>query len=128
MKIEEVIAGRIEAAATVHDLALTLERLLGGGYAVWTDGTLYHARQRVDSVNGLRIEIYPREHAPPHFHVVSGDLRASFAIDDCRLLEGDIASRDRALVRWWHQHSRRKLIEVWNATRPTDCPVGQIVD
>ena len=127
MTFDDFIAEGIRAGSTVEELAESLEHLLGGGFGVWTDGQLYEIRQLVDRVKGLRIEIFPNEHPPPHFHVRYGSVNASFAIADGRLLHGEIGGRDEQLVRWWHKHSRAQLIKVWNATRPSDCPVGPIV-
>jgi len=126
MSLEESIINAIRRATTLDELALTLEHLIDGGFAVWSDGSLYETRQLVGRARGLRIEIYPREHPPPHFHVRGPGVRGSFTIEDCRLLEGSISGRDRALVQWWYGHGRMRLIEFWNATRPSDCPVGPI--
>jgi hypothetical protein len=79
----------------------------------------------VARLDGLRIEIYPDEHAPPHFHVKSPGLDASFTIDDCRLLKGNPDSHVIRKVQFWHRHAKRELISVWNLTRPTDCVVGK---
>jgi hypothetical protein len=73
---------------------------------------------------GLMIEIHPNEHPPPHFHVRSATLDASFRIDDCVKLAGNIGNRDYAKVRYWHQYSKPILIEKWDLLRPTNCVVG----
>lgn len=78
---------------------------------------------------GLKVEIYANEHPPPHFHVKTSEGSASFSIDDCLPLEGDriILRRHREISRW-HQSNRDALIETWNTTRPSDCPVGEFRD
>ena len=125
--LEESFIQAIDRAMTLDELAVTLEALLAGGFAVWPeDGSLLETRQLVAWVRGLRIEIRPREHAPPHFHVCAAELDASFAIEDGRLLSGSISGRHHAVVQWWYGHGRKKLVAVWNATRPADCPVGPI--
>ncbi len=126
MNLEESVVQAIGRATTINELALTLEHLIAGGFGVWSDGSLYETRQLVARAHGLRIEIYPREHPPPHFHVRAAGLHVSFAIEDCRLLEGSISGRDRTLIEWWYRYSRPRLVAVWNATRPADCPVGPI--
>ena len=113
-------ADSLEAAADV------LYELLAGGYSVWTDGSLYSIKQLVDRVKRLRIHVYPDEHAPPHFHVKSPDVDACFSIRDCSFIRGNIDRRERRLVRWWYDRSRPLLVATWNATRPSDCPVGPI--
>jgi hypothetical protein len=121
------IGNRIRAASDTETLARTLELLLVGGYAVWTDDTLLSIRQKVGMLKGLSLEIYAREHPPPHFHVRGADIDASFSILDCSLLAGDIRSKDYELVRWWHARAKSRLVAIWNDTRPWDCPVGPIV-
>lgn len=125
MTVEEALESRIRVASSLEELAGPLEHLLSAGYALF-GGRLLHIRQRVAQINGLRIEVYHREHAPPHFHVTAADIDVTFTVEDCRLLSGTIDRRNRGLVEWWHGRARVKLIEIWNATRPTDCPVGPI--
>jgi len=75
----------------------------------------------------LKIEIYSKEHPPPHFHVISGNKKASFEIDNCSLMvNSGFDGRKIRNIEEWFKRSRNKLIEVWNNTRPTDCVVGKI--
>ena len=104
-----------------------LESLLNGDCEVVTqDGrdVVVERRQRVAQVGGLRIEVYPNEHAPPHFHAVSPHVDASFAIEDCTLLHGSVSGKDFRKIQHWHRAFKPLLIERWNETRPTDCKVG----
>jgi len=123
-----VLETRAANARSLQEAAEVLSDLLTGGFAVWTDGSLYNIKQLVARVKGLRIHVYPNEHGPAHFHVISADVDAAFAIDDCTFLRGNIDSREQRLVRWWYDRSRALLIAAWNETRPTDCPVGRIND
>ena len=119
-KIEE----RISQASTLEELTQILYILLNGNFAVWDDGSLYSIRQLVAQFSGLKIEIYSKEHPPPHFHVKGGDVDAVFSISDCELIEGRLDGRRRNLIKWWHAKSKDKLVEIWNETRPYGCPVG----
>ncbi len=116
----------INSASDLDALAATLEHLLNAGVTPF-GGRLMFIRQRVDTVKGLRIVIFPDEHPPPHFHVQGNGINASFSIVDCTLLKGTADRQVLALVQWWYQRGRPKLVTTWNATRPTDCPVGPIV-
>ena len=120
----------IEDAQSIEDLEVSLEFLLSPGCRVWTgpDGKKFFIETRalVDRVKGLRIVVYPKEHSPPHFHVEGAGISASFAIEDGALLCGSIKKGDAECIELWYQTSNPKLIEVWNATRSTDCPVGRI--
>lgn len=124
----EELEERAKSAETLADSAGVLSDLLSGGYSVWVDGSLYNIKQLVARVRGLQIHIYAREHPPPHFHVKGGHVDAVFSLDNCTLIRGHLDGRERALVLWWYQRSRPRLVAVWNETRPTDCSVGPIID
>ena len=130
--IESLLKRRPEQACTVADLAAHLELLLNSGCYVWTEPNgeqiLIEARALVGRINGLTIHIYSDEHAPPHFHVKSAEIDATFRISDCSPLRGSVDRKTSELIDYWYLNmgGRSKLIEDWNKTRPTDCPVGEI--
>ena len=126
MSREQQLIDECKNASTLPEVTATLERLLSEGYSIWTDGTLYNVKHLVDKTNGLKIQIFGKEHAPPHFHVEKGDIKASFTIENCQYMVGNIGSRETKLVEFWYQQSRETLIKIWNETRPADCPVGPI--
>lgn len=117
---------QIKKARSLDELIAILETLFNHGFAADEEGRLYQIFQLVAQVNGLRFEIFSREHAPPHFHVRGADVDAEFSIINGELLKGNIDNRKRSLVKWWHERSRDKLIQSWNETRPSNCPVGPI--
>ena len=108
-----------------------LEAIFHGPCSIWEedDGelVLIEIRQLVDRINGLKIEIYSNEHPPPHFHVKSPNVNASFSIESCEKLEGCINSQDLKKVKYWYQQARPLLIDVWNRTRSTNCTVGKYI-
>jgi uncharacterized protein DUF4160 len=116
----------VTQAKSLQDAAEVLSELLTGGYSVWVDGRLYNIKQLVARVRGIDIHVYSDEHPPPHFHVRSPDIDAVFTIDDCTFIRGNIDGREQRLVKWWYDRARPQLIASWNATRPSDCPVGPI--
>ena len=105
-----------------------LEAIFHGPCSIWEedDGelVLIEIRQLVARVNGLKIVINSNEHPPPHFHVTSPNVNASFSIEGCEKLEGSIRSQDLRKIKYWHQHAKPLLIDVWNSSRPTNCTVG----
>lgn len=110
-----------------EDLIIYLESLLNEVDDVFfVDEKRYFGAisERVDTVRGMRIYIYPNEHSPPHFHVRSANVNASFSINDCTRLEGEISNKDYRKIRYWFDSSKPKLIDTWDKTRPTDCIVG----
>ena len=122
----EEIERRASSTKSLQVSAEVLEILLSGGFSVWTDGSLYSIKQLVARVNGLRIEVFSREHSPPHFHISGGGIDATFSISDCEHLSGEIGGREKALVKWWYARSKPSLVRAWNESRPSDCPVGVI--
>jgi hypothetical protein len=126
MSFEDEVRERIRAAKTLDELALVLERLLSLGVVVDEGGRLKFIRALVDRVEGLRIVIWPRDHAPPHFHVEAPGVSAAFTISDCSPLSGRLSKQQEALVRYWYLDARPKLVEHWNRLRPSDCPAGPI--
>ena len=102
---------RVESSelGTFEEWAEYLESLLSGPCLIWEkDGELIlcEIKARVDTINGLRIEIYPKEHAPPHFHIRSTSVNASFSIDDCSLLQGEVSRDDYNKIRYWHKRAK----------------------
>jgi uncharacterized coiled-coil protein SlyX len=80
----------------------------------------------VERFKDVKIEIYANEHPPPHFHVKTNKGNASFTIADCALVDGDyFFSKRMKEIRVWHEKHRGELIECWNSSRPSDCPVGE---
>lgn len=124
----QLLEQEVTSATTLERATEVLAALLSSGMSVWVDGTLYYTKQLVERVNGLKIEVYAREHPPPHFHVTGGGLNATFSLVDCSHIEGHISRRDEALVRWWYQRCRKVLVRAWNSTRPSDCPVGPVLE
>jgi len=113
---------------TLNDWTEYLDSLLHGPCAVWEENgelSLIETRQLVEMVRGMRISIFSREHPPPHFHVKSATVDASFRIEDCVELDGHVDRKTYDKIRYWHGLAKPKLIAIWNETRPSDCVVGE---
>lgn len=119
----------IKNAKTLDESLGILDKLLSYGFAVWEDGFLYEIKKAVDEVEGLKIEVYTKEHSPPHFHLKKGMLNATFSIEGCKYLNGVISPRAAKLIEFWYMNGGREVvIAAWNSTRPADCPVGKFVE
>ncbi|MCO6439185.1 MAG: DUF4160 domain-containing protein [Phycisphaerae bacterium] len=66
---------------------------------------------------GIVIAMYYNDHDPPHFHARYGSRKATFAIDDLRLLDGDIGPRAHGLVVEWGRLHKEELAEAWELSR-----------
>lgn len=112
----------------IDEYAGWLESLFHNGCYIWKDSNgeekIIETRKAIEKLEGLKIEIYPNEHPPPHFHVKSPNVNASFDIENCKRLNGNIDKKDCKLIKHWHKKAKDELIKAWNETRPTDCVVG----
>lgn len=124
-----------ESLCTLDGLAAHLHSFLASGTYVNDDWDpagpiLIEAKELVARIDGLKIEIYSNEHPPPHFHVVTNGAKASFTLDQCKMLNGNLPSKQQRKVEYWFSNMNAKaaLVEVWNRTRPDGCVVGRYVD
>lgn len=123
MTFEELLKNKIDECISLEDLVLLLENILVN-HSIDENGHFNSYRALVGYAKNLRIEIYSNEHPPPHFHIKANGVNAVYAINDCSLLKGEISSREDKIVKWWYSNSKKKLVNFWNKTRPTDCQVG----
>ena len=66
---------------------------------------------------GIVIAMYYSDHEPPHSHVKYGSQKARFAIDDLRMLSGDLGPRARGLVVEWATLHQQELRREWESAR-----------
>lgn len=79
----------------------------------------------VDSIGKLKIEIFANEHPPPHFRVSCGEGSCRFRISDGTPLDANGLSKYFRRIKTWHKENKKVLVDIWNARRPSDCPVGE---
>jgi hypothetical protein len=112
----------------LQEFAEWLEAILHNPCSIWNkdgDEIIIEIKQLVGRVDGLKIEIYPNDHPPPHFHIRSPGVDASFSIDNCDKLEGNINGHELRKIKYWFKYAKPPLIENWNSTRPTDITVNK---
>ena len=79
----------------------------------------------VPQVREAKLEIFSKEHPPPHFRVSYGGESANYNLYTGERLPGNrpIGIKDRKVKAWWKKH-RVAMAELWNKVRPSDCAVG----
>jgi hypothetical protein len=112
-----------EWIVNADDLARSLAQSFQQGPIIDDRGNRMLLEELVATLNGLRIHIFSDEHPPPHFRVTYAGESADFYISTGDKLVGGLKKWERT-IRDWHATHKDELIEVWNRTRPTDCPVG----
>jgi len=75
-------------------------------------------KERIGTVNDMKVIIYSNDHNPPHFHVISKDysINAKFLIENCELISGDIKSKDLKKIKAFYSSPKTKLVmeKIWN--------------
>jgi hypothetical protein len=109
----------IESLLSDMNLADLIENRTSSGHSGF-------AEFLVKKFDGIKVEVFADEHPPPHFRVKTSAGVGNFSIDTCEPLHGaDAVMRRHREIRRWHKENRQMLIDRWNETRPSDCPVGQ---
>jgi hypothetical protein len=72
---------------------------------------------RISQFYGVAIYMYYRDHAPPHFHAIYGDLEAEIEIASAAIMEGKLPRRARGLVEEWARAHREQLQRNWDLAR-----------
>lgn len=62
---------------------------------------------------GIIIQMYWDEHAPPHFHAIYGEFKASVDIRALTIMEGDLPRRAIQLVLDWAELHQQELLRDW---------------
>jgi hypothetical protein len=63
---------------------------------------------------GIVIQMFWREHGPPHFHALYAEHEAVIDLRDFRVMRGSLPRRAMALVLEWAADHRAELMEDWN--------------
>jgi hypothetical protein len=108
-------------SALVEELAAEFER-----GPLLSDGDRLLEEQTVAWLCGLKIEVFSREHPPPHFRVSYQRETNNFDLCTGEPLEGKALRKWHRNIKKWHHEHRDDLIRTWNKARPTDCPVGKV--
>jgi len=90
------------------------------------NSTVKFEKRLVERTNNLKIEVFSNEHPPPHFRVKYQGSTANFTISDCSCINGDeaIIKFKKNIFKWWKKN-KSKIIDAWDSSRPSDCPVGE---
>jgi Domain of unknown function (DUF4160) len=67
----------------------------------------------VSSFYGILIQMFWRDHAPPHFHALYAEHEAQIEIRTLETIEGSLPKRALALVLEWAAEHRQELMENW---------------
>ena len=78
---------------------------------------------KVATVQGVRIEFYPNDRPPPHFHAVTAEHRAVIDILTASVDRGELPRGKRRVILAWAQTHRSVLLDSWYAMRARRKPL-----
>ena len=76
----------------------------------------------ISTFYGIVIQMFWRDHPPPHFHAAYGEDEAVININDLRVVRGSLPRRAMALVLEWAAEHRDELMEDWNLCSQLQTP------
>lgn len=71
---------------------------------------------------GIVIQMFWREHAPPHFHALYGEHEALIDIRTLEVVAGKLPRRAMSLTLEWAVEHRAELMEDWELCQAKQAP------
>jgi hypothetical protein len=71
---------------------------------------------------GIVIQMFWRDHAPPHFHALYAEHEALVDVREVRILRGSLPPRALAMVLEWAAQHQRELMEDWSLCSQLKAP------
>lgn len=65
-------------------------------------------------IEGVKIQFYPDEHPPPHFHARIAEFVAQVRIEPVEVLQGSLPPNKVHDVLDWAERHRDELLRAWN--------------
>jgi hypothetical protein len=65
-------------------------------------------------IDGVKIQFYPDEHPPPHFHAVFAEFVAQIRIELAAVLKGSLPPQKLPAILAWTLKNRGALMDTWN--------------
>jgi hypothetical protein len=78
----------------------------------------------ISSFFGIVIQMYYRDHNPPHFHAIYGDFEVLVGISPIRIIEGSVPNRVRSLVFEWAAMHQEELLADWELCSKNQKPAN----
>ena len=66
---------------------------------------------------GIIIQMYFKDHNPPHFHAIYNEFKAVISIDDYSILEGDLPPKALGLIMEWAKSHQKDLQRDWELAK-----------
>jgi hypothetical protein len=72
----------------------------------------------VITIDSIKIDVYSREHPPPHFHAKFAEFEELIEIETLETYAGNIPRMQRKKVTDWAGDNKKFLLDVFNQLNP----------
>jgi hypothetical protein len=72
----------------------------------------------IKTIDNIRIDIYSRDHPPPHFHVKFAEYEELIVIETLETYAGRMPKVQRIKVTEWAADNKTFLLEIFNKLNP----------
>jgi hypothetical protein len=69
-------------------------------------------------IDSIKIDIYSREHLPPHFHILYAEYEELIEIETLITYIGYVPKKQRKKVTDWAMNNKKYLLEVFKQLNP----------
>lgn len=69
-------------------------------------------------IDSIKIDIYSREHLPPHFHILFAEYEELIEIETLKTYVGYVPKTQRKKVTDWAMKNKNYLLEVFKQLNP----------
>ena len=76
----------------------------------------------ISNFYGILIQMYWKDHQPPHFHAIYGSFEALIDNNNLSVLNGKLPRRAIELVLDWAELHQQELLDNWNLCRNNQTP------
>lgn len=68
----------------------------------------------IHRIGNILIQVYARDHNPPHFHIVTPGGQAMIGIDALEVIRGSVSRRELDIALEWASANKDALADAWN--------------
>ncbi len=72
----------------------------------------------IEKINGTKIDVYPHEQPPPHFHALYAEFEELIEIETLETYVGKLPSNKRKKVMAWAKENKQLLADSFKRLNP----------
>jgi hypothetical protein len=72
----------------------------------------------IEIIDGIKINLYPNEHLPPHFHAIYGEYEALILISNIEIEKGELPNNQYKKIKKWALKNQNFLNDLFIQFNP----------